>query len=160
MFGIIDENKKFILLDSDHDKLRTTALMLVHEEAVTVTDYDEEGNEIGRHEEKQFVPMFTDETVDATIAEYADSDIEKAYTGEYYLAGFAPQPTEYEIAQARIAELKALLDSKDYWTSKRADGEYSEEEWAEKVATRKAWRAEINELEKVLTKTEESAIIE
>lgn len=65
-----------------------------------------------------------------------------------------PEPTEYEKAQARIMELKYLLDSKDYWTSKRADGEYTEEQWAEKVAQRKAWRAEINELEKVLTKTE------
>ena len=61
-----------------------------------------------------------------------------------------PEPTEYEKAQARIAELKALLDSKDYWTSERADGEYTEEEWAEKVAIRKAWRAEINELELVV----------
>lgn len=69
-------------------------------------------------------------------------------------------PTEEEKKQIRIAELKALLDSKDYWTSKRADGEYTEEQWAEKVAIRKAWRAEINELEKVLTKTEEFAIIE
>lgn len=142
MFGIIDENKKFILLDSDHDRLRTTAVMLAHEE------------------ESQFVPIYTEETVDEAIKEYADSDIEKAYTGEYYLSGFAPQPTEYEKAQTRIAELKALLDSKDYWTSKRVDGEYSEEEWAEKIAIRKAWRAEINELEKVLTKIEESAIIE
>ena len=31
MFGIIDDNKKFILLDSDHDKLRATALMLAKE---------------------------------------------------------------------------------------------------------------------------------
>jgi len=67
-----------------------------------------------------------------------------------------PEPTEYEKAQARIAELKALLDSKDYWTSKRADGEYSEEEWAEKVAIRKAWRAEINELELVVDNTQEN----
>lgn len=62
-----------------------------------------------------------------------------------------PEPTEYEKAQARIAELKQLLENADYWTSKRMDGEYTDEEWAEKVAIRKAWRAEINELEKVLT---------
>lgn len=61
-----------------------------------------------------------------------------------------PEPTEYEKAQARIAELKRLLNSKDYWTSKRADGEYTDEEWAEKVAIRKAWRAEINELELIV----------
>lgn len=102
MFGIIDENKKFILLDSDRDRLRTTALMLAHEEIVIVTDYDEDGNEIGQHEEAQFVPIYTEETVDEAIVEYTDSDIEKAYTGEYYLAGYAPQqPVEEKNAQAK-----------------------------------------------------------
>lgn len=61
-----------------------------------------------------------------------------------------PEPTEYEKAQARIAELKQLLADADYWTSKRMDGEYTDEEWAEKVAIRKTWRAEINELELVV----------
>lgn len=60
------------------------------------------------------------------------------------------EPTEYEKAQARIAELKRLLADADYWTSKRVDGEYTDDEWAEKVAIRKAWRAEINELELVV----------
>lgn len=108
MFGIIDENKKFILLDSDHDKLRTTALILAHEETVVVTDYDEEGNEIGQHEETRFVPMFTEETVDEAIKEYADTDIEKAYTGEYYLAGFAPQQSMEE-KNAQTKETRANL---------------------------------------------------
>ena len=71
-----------------------------------------------------------------------------------------PEPTEYEKAQTRIAELKQMLANADYWTSKRVDGEYTDEEWAEKVAIRKAWRAEINELEKVLTSTEEYATVE
>ena len=61
-----------------------------------------------------------------------------------------PEPTEYEKAQARITELKQMLADADYWTSKRMDGEYTDEEWAEKVAIRKAWRAEINELELVV----------
>ena len=60
-----------------------------------------------------------------------------------------PEPTEYEKAQARIAELKQMLADADYWTSKRLDGEYTDEEWAGKVAIRKAWRAEINELETI-----------
>ena len=108
MFGIIDDNKKFILLDSDHDRLRTTALMLAHEETVIVKDYDEDGNEIGQHEEARFVPTYTEETVDEAIAEYADSDIEKAYTGEYYLAGYAPQqPVEEKNAQTK--EMRANL---------------------------------------------------
>ena len=61
-----------------------------------------------------------------------------------------PEPTEYEKAQTRIAELKQMLADADYWTSKRVDGEYTDEEWAEKVAIRKAWRAEINKLELVV----------
>ena len=61
-----------------------------------------------------------------------------------------PEPTEYEKAQARIAELKRLLADADYWTSTRVDGEYTDDEWDEKVAIRKAWRAEINELELVV----------
>ena len=63
-------------------------------------------------------------------------------------------------AQERIAELKQMLEDADYWTSKHADGEYTDEEWAEKVAIRKAWRVEINELEKVLTNTEKYATVE
>lgn len=58
-----------------------------------------------------------------------------------------PEPTAEEKAQARIAELKLMLENADYWTSKYTDGEYTPEEWAEKVAIRKAWRSEINELE-------------
>lgn len=108
MFGIINESKKFILLDSDHDRLRTTALMLAHEETVIVKDYDEDGNEIGQHEESQFVQTYTEENVDEVIAEYADSDIEKAYTGEYYLAGYAPQQTVEE-KNAQTKEKRANL---------------------------------------------------
>jgi len=79
-------------------------------------------------------------------------DVEQAYNNQWYVAGYAPvqpEPTEYEKAQERIAELKQMLADADYWTSKRMDGEYTDEEWAEKVAIRKAWRAEINELELV-----------
>ena len=52
--------------------------------------------------------------------------------------------------QERIAELKAKLASWDYKTSKHADGDYTDEEWAEIVAQRKAWRDEINSLESKL----------
>lgn len=57
------------------------------------------------------------------------------------------EPTEEEKNRARCNELHRLLDEADYWTSKRADGEYTEEEWAEKVAIRKAWREELRSLE-------------
>lgn len=72
MFGIIDENKKFILIDTNRDILRDTALMLANE--------TEEG----------YVPMFSEETVDEAIEEYTDEQIETAYNGNKYVKGYAP----------------------------------------------------------------------
>ena len=71
-FGIVNDNKKFILLDEEREKLRTTALMLAKET------------------ENGFVSMFDEDTVDEAIAEYAEEDIEVAYNGEKYVKGFAP----------------------------------------------------------------------
>lgn len=91
MFGIIDENKKFILLDSDREKLRTTALMLTKEEMVVVEDIDyETGNKFGEHTETRYVPMFDEDTVDEAIKEYTKDDIETAYNGEKYVKGYVP----------------------------------------------------------------------
>lgn len=59
----------------------------------------------------------------------------------------SPEPTQEEINQARIAELKQNLADADYWGQKYLDGEYTEEEWEVKKATRKAWRKELRELE-------------
>lgn len=105
MFGIIDDNKKFILLDSDHDKLRATALMLAKEETVVVEDLDEDGNKIGEHTEIKFVPMFDEDTVDEAIKEYDESEIEKSYDGcSSYLKGYAPLPSnEYQSSQREKA---------------------------------------------------------
>ena len=47
-------------------------------------------------------------------------------------------------------ELTVRLGDYDYKTSKYVDGEYTEQEWQEIVTQRKLWRAEINELEKLL----------
>lgn len=56
-----------------------------------------------------------------------------------------------KIAAAKeIDELKTKLIEWDYKTSKHADGEYTDEEWAAIVAQRKAWRARINELERII----------
>ena len=49
---------------------------------------------------------------------------------------------------SRIAELKKLLADSDYLCLKHADGELTDEEYADIKAQRHAWRAEINELEK------------
>lgn len=108
MFGIIDDNKKFILLDSDREKLRTTALMLAKEELLEVDEVSINGETIKNQGDTHWVLMFDEVTVDEAIIEYADSDIEKAYTGEYYLAGFAPQqPVEEKNAQTK--ETRASL---------------------------------------------------
>ena len=100
-YGIIDDNKKFILLDSDQDKLRSTALMLAKEIEVEITDFDENENIIGSHTEKTIVPMFDENTVDEAIKEYADEDIETAYTGDKYLQGYAPKPSNEEQSEKR-----------------------------------------------------------
>ena len=70
-----------------------------------------------------------------------------------------PEPTEYEKAQARIAELKAEIDKVDYKQFKYLRGELTAEEWEEVKAYIQTRTAEINELEKVLTSTEEYATV-
>lgn len=130
-FGIIDESKKFILLDTDHDKLRATALMLAKEVIETVIDYDKEGKQIGEHTEKRFVPMFDESTVDEAIKEYADEDIETAYTGDKYLKGYAPAPTHEEQRQRREVAYQQEVDSITSHIQRLRDKEQTEEVVAE-----------------------------
>lgn len=104
MFGIIDENKKFLLLDADRDTLRATALLLAKEIEIVVPDYDEDGKQIGEHTETKWEPIFTEETVDEAISEYTDKQIETAYNGEKYVSGYAPAiDNEYQSAQREKA---------------------------------------------------------
>ena len=77
-----------------------------------------------------------------------EMEVEQAYNGSWYVSGYAPQKSEEVVKQERISELHQLLAESDYWTSKYCDGEYTAEEWAEKVAQRKAWREELRVLEK------------
>ena len=64
-----------------------------------------------------------------------------------------PEPTEYEKAQARIAELKQMLADSDWVVIKLAESDMPEEQeelrkqYVNVISERKAWRAEINELE-------------
>jgi len=142
MFGIIDENKKFILLDSDRDKLRATALMLTKEETVFVEDVDyETGNKFGEHSETHYVPMFDEDTVDAAISEYTDEDIETAYNGDKYLKGYAPAiDNEYQSKmreQAYVAETDPIQTHIDRLKDK--------EQTPEIIAEIEALRAERDE---------------
>lgn len=77
-----------------------------------------------------------------------EMEVEEAWNGSWYVSGYAPEKPQEVIKQERVAELHQLLAESDYWTSKYCDGEYTAEEWAEKVAQRKAWREELRELEK------------
>lgn len=143
MFGIIDDNKKFILLDSDHDKLRATALMLAKEDTVVVEDFDEDGNKIGEHSETHYVPMFDEETVDEAIAEYADEDIETAYNGEKYVKGYAPViDNEYQ-SQMREKAYVAEVDPITAHIQRLRDDDPESPEIAELIAERTAKREEI-----------------
>ena len=68
-------------------------------------------------------------------------------TGKYYEVVKNPEPTEEDIKQSRIAELKQLLSDTDYVVIKIAEGAATAEEYADVIAQRQAWRAEIRELE-------------
>ena len=145
MFGIIDDNKKFILLDSDHDKLRTTALILVKEVTETVIDYDEDGKQIGEHSETHYEPMFTEETVDAAISEYTDEQIETAYNGEKYVKGYAPAiDNEYQ-SQMREKAYIAEIDPITAHIQRLRDDDPESAEIAELIAERTAKREEIKQ---------------
>ena len=76
-----------------------------------------------------------------------EMDVEEAWDGSWYVEGYAPEKPQSVINAERIAELKKLLADADYWGQKYIDGEYTEAEWEEKKAQRKAWREEIRSLE-------------
>lgn len=145
MFGIIDENKKFILLDDRREEVRSFALLLVKEEVVVVDDFDEDGNKIGEHNETHFVPMFDEDTVDEAIKEYADSDIETAYNGEKYVKGYAPAiDNEYQ-SQMREKAYVAEVDPITAHIQRLRDDDPESEEIAELIAERTAKRNEIKQ---------------
>ena len=85
-------------------------------------------------------------------------DVEQAYNGDWYVAGYAPKKPDNVIKQERIDELKSLLASADYWGQKYIDGEYIAEEWEEKKAKRMAWRSEIRQLEAEIEKNGKNSI--
>lgn len=54
-------------------------------------------------------------------------------------------------ARVRIAALKKKLAETDYIAAKITEGSATTKEYADKIAERQAWRAEINELEELLS---------
>ena len=57
------------------------------------------------------------------------------------------QPTQQDIAENRVRELKQLLADTDYKAIKYAEGVISEAEYEPIKTQRQEWRDEINELE-------------
>ena len=62
-----------------------------------------------------------------------------------------PPPTDAEVAEQKIRELKNYLSETDYIAAKIAEGVATKEEYAAVLQKRQDARAEINELEKVIT---------
>ena len=95
--------------------------------------------------------MLRTEVNEEEYSQVADWCTNSQYTiiidGEYFVVTEIPQPTEEEIKQQRIEELKGLLTETDYVVIKIMEGESTEEEYAEVLANRKFWRKEINELQ-------------
>jgi hypothetical protein len=67
MFGLVDENKKFILLDYNYEKLRATALLMV------------------KKVDGVFVQMFDKNFIDELIKEYKETDINVLENGDRFL---------------------------------------------------------------------------
>lgn len=116
MYGILNEENKFILLDTDREKVRVTALMLSKEEAYVDEIEDENGNIIQSEKKTRYIPMFTEETVDDAIQEFSEEDI-ITVEGNFYLAGYAPEPS----AESIIAKDEEYLKSTDWYAIRFAD---------------------------------------
>lgn len=92
--------------------------------------------------------------IDKAEMEIPDEEFEAAgclariIGGKIYI-GKTETEKKRDDAEARIRMLKAKLTETDYIATKIAEGSATADEYAEKIAERQAWRAEINELEKL-----------
>ena len=78
---------------------------------------------------------------------YTIKEIEADENGRRFQIVEIPQPTESELAQQEIQELKQKLFDTDYQAIKFAEGLITAEEYAQTKAQRQEWRDRINELE-------------
>lgn len=83
------------------------------------------------------------------VVDVAGIDYQPAGTRKQKIYVYIPY-TAQELADQEMGKLKQQLAEMDYKTSKYVDGEYTQEEWAEIVAERKAIRERIRELEKII----------
>lgn len=79
-----------------------------------------------------------------------EQEVEQAWDGAWYIAGYAPEKPEIVKAEEEIAELKKALAGTDYAIIKIAEGVATAEEYADVITQRAQWRERINELEKII----------
>lgn len=70
-------------------------------------------------------------------------DVEQDCFGVWFLKGYAPKKPKEVV----ISELKQKLANTDYITAKIVEGSATKEDYADIIAQRQAWRAEIGQLE-------------
>lgn len=88
-----------------------------------------------------------------------EMDVEQAYDGSWYIAGYAPQKPDKLILEEKINELKELLKEKDYIGVKIATGVATIDEYREEIALCEQYRNEIRRLEEELEKTTENCVV-
>lgn len=79
-YGILDSDRRFVLIDADKERFYNTL---------------------------PFLPQYGG----MPVTEHAEDDVEKAYTGEFYLRGYAPQRPLGEAREEKRALLKTAFDS-------------------------------------------------
>lgn len=135
-------NARIVEIDPITKEVEETYVEIVptEQEQVIPAEYDENGEVV--------VEEHT-ETIVVDVPEERTRTVEKTF--RRYEIQAIPEPTEEEIKQARIAELKAQLNSTDYKIIKCSENSLAGIELpydiAELHAQRQALRDEINELE-------------
>lgn len=109
---------------------------------------NEQGAEITEQDADLTVGYIREETIIRQDAQPVDDVNKFAYADEDYetVRRYIRIPDE-EIRARKIETLKRKLSDSDYCAAKIAEGSATAEEYAELIARRRAWRAEINELE-------------
>lgn len=83
-----------------------------------------------------------------------EMEVEQAYDGSWYVAGFAPEKPQEVTNKERVAELKQYLADTDYCILKieeaidEAEKQDLREKYADVIKARREARIEINNLEK------------
>ena len=138
---IYDETKTYQIsletIDFEKGYLKLDKLFVKYHETVEAKEavYDTVTKKLDNGSKETYHPLISP-AVEAKEAydEYEDIQVFVLYT-------------ETELAQREILKLKQQLSSTDYQAIKYAEGEMSEEEYAEVKEKRRAWRERINVLE-------------